>query len=212
MSTVKDDDRTARARIRDAALFCFARDGFSAPLRVIASEAGVSVPLITHHYGTKETLRQVCDDWVLAEYTKEKMSAIANPAAVADALGRMPDMSILAVYMVRCFLDTGPSAKIFFDRFLDRLREVMTASAEAGIVNPALCDEQTLHVIASQSLGNMLVEFALNPPKDPRDFAGAVFTPEVIGVHMELHRQPFFTDSPLVDAYFDQLRTKESHD
>ncbi|HEY5230130.1 MAG TPA: TetR family transcriptional regulator, partial [Galbitalea sp.] len=40
------DDLTARARIRDAAITCFAATGFDATVRQIAARAGVSAGLI----------------------------------------------------------------------------------------------------------------------------------------------------------------------
>ena len=46
-----DPDLTAAARIRNAALRRFARDGFGVGLRAIAADAGVTAGLITHHFG-----------------------------------------------------------------------------------------------------------------------------------------------------------------
>ncbi|MEX1037720.1 MAG: helix-turn-helix domain-containing protein, partial [Acidimicrobiia bacterium] len=50
-----DGDLTAEARIRDAALARFPRDGFEGTtMRAIAEDAGVSAALVVHHYGSKE--------------------------------------------------------------------------------------------------------------------------------------------------------------
>jgi AcrR family transcriptional regulator len=58
-------DLTARARIRGAALARFGTDGIAGTsVRAVAADAGVS-PLVVHHFGSKEGLRQACDDYVL---------------------------------------------------------------------------------------------------------------------------------------------------
>ena len=41
----------SRARIRDAAVLRYGRDGFRVGLRVVAQDAGVSAALILHHFG-----------------------------------------------------------------------------------------------------------------------------------------------------------------
>ncbi|WP_433514674.1 TetR/AcrR family transcriptional regulator [Nonomuraea sp. CA-143628] len=57
------EDLTARARIRDAALRHFGEHGFErATIRGIAETAGVSSGLVRHHFGSKEALRDACDE------------------------------------------------------------------------------------------------------------------------------------------------------
>lgn len=57
------EDLTARARIRDAALRHFGEYGFEgATTRGIAETAGVSRGLLRHHFGTKQALREACDE------------------------------------------------------------------------------------------------------------------------------------------------------
>jgi len=195
MSTVPQDDRTARARIRDAALFCFAQSGFSTPLRVIADRAGVSVPLITHHYGTKDNLRQVCDDWVLERFTEQEIMVIQSPAAAGDTLADTSFASVLTVYMVQSFLDATSSARSFFDKYVDRLRTIVETASTAGMLNPSDDEEERLRLLAAQGIGNFLVSYVINPPDDPRTFIDQVYTPRNIRAQLELYSHPFFKDS-----------------
>ncbi|GII63655.1 hypothetical protein Skr01_37400 [Sphaerisporangium krabiense] len=59
------EDLTARARIRDAALLHFGEHGFErATIRGIAKTAGVSSGLVRHHFGSKQALREACDDYM----------------------------------------------------------------------------------------------------------------------------------------------------
>jgi len=205
----RPDDRTARARIRDAAVLCFARDGFSAPLRVIAAEAGVSVPLITHHYGTKDALREVCDEWILDRFLELKLLAIAEPASVRGALADTSDSSVLTVYMVRSFLDATSSARSFFDRYIEQLRRIIDTARQAGLVTPSTDEEERLRLLATQSLGNLLVEFVINPPTDPATFVDQVYNGRLLAAYMELYSQPFFIQSPALDTYIQSVKEKQ---
>ena len=53
-----DQDLTAKARIRNAALDLYASQGEDrTSMRAIAAAAGVTVGLLVHHYGTKDKIR-----------------------------------------------------------------------------------------------------------------------------------------------------------
>ena len=63
------DDRTAWAVIRDEALRLFAERGpDAASVRQIAAAAGVSPGLVSHHFGSKDGLRDAVDAHVLAMF------------------------------------------------------------------------------------------------------------------------------------------------
>ncbi|MFC0547909.1 TetR/AcrR family transcriptional regulator [Kutzneria chonburiensis] len=81
------DDLKARARIRDAALLRFGRDGFAGtPVRRIAADAKVSAALVVHHYGSKQGLIEACDAHAMA--------------AAREAEDNGPTLSYLARAMV----------------------------------------------------------------------------------------------------------------
>ena len=79
------DDRTAKARIRDAAIECFARDGIDGTTaRKVATSAEVSPGLVIHHFGSMEGLRSACDRYVAATIRDYKRNAIsAGPTMAA---------------------------------------------------------------------------------------------------------------------------------
>jgi TetR/AcrR family transcriptional regulator, regulator of cefoperazone and chloramphenicol sensitivity len=67
------DDLTTSARIRDAALERFPKDGFGGTtLRAVARDAGVSPALVLHHFGSKEGLRKACDEHVVRRFREAK--------------------------------------------------------------------------------------------------------------------------------------------
>src|SRR5919199_4055952 len=70
------DDLTTRARIRDAAVLRFGREGFGVSVRALAADAGVSPGLVIHHFGSKDGLRAACDEHVLRTAAEAKRKAL----------------------------------------------------------------------------------------------------------------------------------------
>ncbi|MFI6788002.1 TetR/AcrR family transcriptional regulator [Nonomuraea sp. NPDC050383] len=74
------EDLTARARIRDAAAWHFGESGFEgATIRGIAETAGVSSGLLRHHFGSKQALREACDEHLVKLIRRLDDSARADP-------------------------------------------------------------------------------------------------------------------------------------
>ena len=115
------EDLTARARIRDAAIDLFAERGIAAAtIRDIAQAAGVSSGLVRHHFGSKDGLRQACDDYAMDELTRIR-SKVFEDGSFGDAafLGAVvPETMQLQRYLVRSTLDTPEATSAMFARMV----------------------------------------------------------------------------------------------
>ncbi|WP_404291776.1 hypothetical protein [Glutamicibacter arilaitensis] len=76
-SSPGSSDLTARARIRDAAAYRLAMEGFGVSARIIASDPGVSAGLAMHHFGSKAKPRDACDENMLAAFRRLKRENVA---------------------------------------------------------------------------------------------------------------------------------------
>lgn len=112
-----DSDLTARARIRDAAIELFAEKGIGgASIRDIAQAAGVSSGLLRHHFGSKEGLRDACDEWALG-----RISELQIKFAATQVVGALPPDTIsLQRYLVRSLMDGSPTGMKMFAESVDR--------------------------------------------------------------------------------------------
>jgi AcrR family transcriptional regulator len=116
-------DLTARARIREAAITLFAERGIDgATIREIAQAAGVSSGLLRHHFGSKEGLRDACDDYVLGELSRIRAPLIENASNIEeryliDALSAIPLR--LQNYVVRSTMDGSPTGTALYLRMVD---------------------------------------------------------------------------------------------
>ncbi|WP_242894581.1 TetR/AcrR family transcriptional regulator [Actinomadura litoris] len=112
-----ESEETARIRIRDAALEQFAEHGErGATIRGIARAAEVSPALVQHYFGTKEGLRQACDEYAIELFRTTKEDAMSGGLAepgfmeVAFRAG-MP----VQRYLARALVDGSEAADKFFD-------------------------------------------------------------------------------------------------
>lgn len=165
-------DLTARAQIRDAAIESFAASGFRASFRDIATRAGVSPALITHHFGSKDALRRECDDEVLRRYASVKTGAIPDiPEGAAERLRDIThDEAVLTVYVMRAVSSGGRSAQLFLDRLTDQVRDVLTAYEEAGLIRPSRDPEARVRYFAQSAMGAVLMQFLTQTWTTPEEF------------------------------------------
>jgi len=109
-------DLTARARIRDAAIELFADRGIEgATIRDIAQKAGVSSGLLRHHFGSKDGLRDACDEYVLSELIG--IGTRFTEFQMVD--GITPEVLRQQRYMTRSVLDGSPAGSALFDRLIE---------------------------------------------------------------------------------------------
>lgn len=83
-------------------------------IRDIAQAAGVSSGLLRHHFGSKEGLRDACD-----EYALNQITALGIQFTETNLLGRItPEIMRLQRYAIRSVMDGSPSALAMFDKAL----------------------------------------------------------------------------------------------
>ncbi|MGO1167337.1 MAG: TetR/AcrR family transcriptional regulator [Janibacter sp.] len=145
MSSVRDD-RTARARVRDAALELFAEHGEDrVTMRQVADLAGVSPALVVHHFGSKTGLREA-----VVEHVRTWLDDLIDRSGQTEAGGDLasgdwnfiadlvapafngPGGGAMARYLRRLMLSGDPVATELLRGWLDRTTEVMQAWDAAG--------------------------------------------------------------------------------
>jgi AcrR family transcriptional regulator len=112
------EDLTARARIRDAAMQHFGEHGFErATIRGIAETAGVSSGLVRHHFGSKQGLRDACDDHLIKVMHRMHAQALDHPGGGPGGLNPAAALGPYQRYLARALTDG--SAVPLFDEMVD---------------------------------------------------------------------------------------------
>jgi TetR/AcrR family transcriptional regulator, regulator of cefoperazone and chloramphenicol sensitivity len=153
-------DITAEARIRDAALERFPRDGFEATtIRSVADQAGVSPGLVIHHYESKEGLRRACDAYVIQQIRAKKEEAIksdhfddsetmSNHFQVAGPLMR---------YLGWALSSGSDAAGDLFDEMVNESTRLTELAVEAGAIDPSPDPRARAAVLLSMQVGSLLL-------------------------------------------------------
>ena len=154
------DDRTTQARIRDAALTRFARDGVPATtLRGVAADAGVSVGLVAHHFGSKEGLRRAVDHYVVSLF-REKLAAFDSAqsgSAMSAMINAVQENMSVVRYLSRAFLDETPEAAALFDDLVALTESLLAEGERAGMVQPSTDPRMRAAMLTTWDLGGLML-------------------------------------------------------
>jgi AcrR family transcriptional regulator len=194
---IEREDLTTRARIRDAALARFPREGFAATtMRAIAAEAGVSPGLVVHHFGSKDGLREACDRYVVEKFRETKLAAmedenIANPGFASTAY-------LMAEPLLRYFswaLVRGHSAADdLFDEMVREGLAITRVAIEKGMVkdSPDLATRTTVHMAMMFGMTAFHSHVERNTGLDPLTAEGiARLTPSLLEIFSGLFEEEF---------------------
>ncbi len=181
-----DQDLTARARIRDAAIALFAERGIDgATIRDIAQAAEVSSGLLRHHFGSKEGLRDACDEFAMAQLTTMQVRF-----AEMNVLDRIsPETLLLQRYLVRSTMDGSPAGTAMFNRMVDAGEQWLTTTgfevddprAFAAVISAMKMSMFTMREPISRALGvdvGELAGWARMVMASVEIFSHALVTPE----------------------------------
>jgi AcrR family transcriptional regulator len=198
------DDVTTRARIRDAAVSRFAREGFRVPLRVIAADAGVSPALVIHHFGSKEGLRAECDEHVLAHsfMLKEGVLEDGDPQLLRALLGNLQEFDEPAAYLLRAILEGGEVARTLLERTVASSQVYIERAVAAGTVRPSRDPAARARYLTYMSVGMLVMAFMASPSDDPYADVTRVMT-DLTLPHLELLTQGLLADAEYLRSYLD---------
>ncbi|MDP2183129.1 MAG: TetR family transcriptional regulator [Actinomycetota bacterium] len=207
MSSTKTDDRTTKARIRDAAITCVAEHGVAAmTARNVAKTAGVSPGLVIHHFGSMEDLRAACDESVAARIRRIKEDAAAAGVAMdpMEALKQQSEGPSLTRYLAQVLTDSSPRVDALVDELVADAVDYSEQMVESGLMKPTAYPQGRAAILVMWSLGNLVLGRHLErllgvdvteTPEDPTT-ASAYLAPTLELMH----------DGVMTDASFELMR------
>lgn len=160
-----NDDLTAKARIRNAAMDLFAQYGDSrVSLRAVAAEAGVTLGLVQHHFKTKDGLRDAVDKLVV-DYFAQTVASIpptgthAEVASARDeAVRRMlHDNPAVVNYIRRSLLEPSETRVHLLDALVDLTRSEVAGLREAGLASTDKPESAQIVAVLIRQFGELLL-------------------------------------------------------
>src|SRR5699024_45488 len=177
-------DFTAKARIRQVALELFALNGADATsMRAISSRAGVTVGLITHHFGTKAGLIQAVEDDIVSGI--EQAIAYKESDATVDGVAKALDQRLLdhvnknplvVAYLRRMMLiESGGQGSDLTARFTRMALRQIKDLRRHGVASTSRDPEDQVMQVMLVQLGQLLMQpfvhqIAGNLNRDPEQY------------------------------------------
>src|SRR5437763_699728 len=197
------DDRTAVARIRDAAIEQFGEHGFNVGLRTIAEAAGVSAALVIHHFGSKEGLRKACDDYIAEEIREAKSETIrsTDPATWFAQMAEIGSYAPMMAYLMRHLQSGTGLAKSFWQRMIDNAEQYMEEGVRAGTIKPSRDPRARARYLGMAGGGGFLMYIQMHDT--PTDLRAVLrdYGEEMVLPALELYTEGLMTDSTMYDAF-----------
>lgn len=209
------DDRTAIARIRDAAIAQWGEHGFNVGLRAIAEAAGVSAALVIHHFGSKEGLRKACDDYIAEEVRSGKLESMRanDPATWFAQLAEIESYAPLMAYLVRSMQSGSELAKTLWRKMIVDAEEYMDEGVRNGVLKPSRDPAARARYMALSGAGSFLMYLQLHDT--PTDLRAVLrdYSEEMMLPALEVFTEGLMVDSTMYDAFRSQDQTQgEAHD
>jgi AcrR family transcriptional regulator len=197
------DDRTAIARIRDAAIEQYGQHGFNVGLRTIAESAGVSAALVIHHFGSKEGLRKACDDYIAEEIREAKSESMqtSDPTAWLAQMAEIESFAPMMAYLVRSMQSGSELAKSFWRRMIDNAEQYMEEGVQSGLLKPSRDPRARAKYLGLASGGGFLLYLQMHD--NPTDLRAVLrdYGEEMVLPALEVYSQGLMTDSTMYDAF-----------
>jgi TetR/AcrR family transcriptional regulator, regulator of cefoperazone and chloramphenicol sensitivity len=159
------DDLTARARIRDSAFRLIATEGArGATLRAIAKEAGVSSPLVLHHFGSKQGVIEAVEEWVQTQLRAATADdgdsadpSTAHARRTEEFAALMSAEPLLRSYIRRMLLESSDEGLDLFSRMVTDGAGDLRRRAGSGMARPVEDVATVAAVISLMALGPVLL-------------------------------------------------------
>ncbi|ORV47297.1 TetR family transcriptional regulator [Mycolicibacter engbaekii] len=202
---MRSADLTAAARIRDAAIEQFGRHGFGVSIRAVAEAAGVSAPLVIHHFRSKHGLRQACDAYVAEVIRTGKSEAMrsADPATWFAQMAEIESYAPLMAYLARSMQSGGELANALWRQMIDNTESYLDEGVRARTLKPSRDPKARARYLAITGGGAFLLYLQMH--ENPADLRAVLrdYAREMVLPALELYTDGLLADRTMYDAFLE---------
>ncbi len=180
-----DEDLTAKARVRNTALDLYSEHGQDRiSLRAIASEAGVTLGLVQHHYKTKAGLQNAVDQLVVDYFAAALAEVPEDEADIAagrdEAVRRMLKANPpVANYVRRAVLDPTGENLHLLDALVELTGREVNALRKSGRASTKRRESTQIVAVLVRQMGEMLLAPLVDAVWDRMDSSDAEHKPRL---------------------------------
>lgn len=189
----------------------FGQQGFTGTsLREIANDAAVSPGLIVHHFGSKDGLREACDEFVVASFLSENDQLIRADASrmMREVLDAPEHRSAALDYLAQMLVDGSDASDQLFDAFLTGTKEMLRGQIATGIMHEQSDLDTTAAYLTLYGLGPIILRRQLARAFGETQLTTALLERSTIPI-LELFTHGLYTDDRLLVAAKEALARQE---
>lgn len=208
------DDRTARARLRDAAIAVVADGGMSAlTARSVAERAELSAGLIRHHFGSMAELEAACDQHVVALIREQKTDAMGQGVGFDLLQGlRTSNNGEALRYLSHRLIVNSEAINQLVDVLVEDAESYMHVGVQHGVIHPSQQPRARAAMLTLFSLGALVLGShatrLLGVDVGSTDLHAEPGIDEYMSAHLELFTQGLLTETATA-AYTASLKAEE---
>ena len=200
------EERSTAAKIRDAAIECFAAEGIAGTTaRKVAAVAGVSPGSVINHFGSMDGLRQACDRYLIAITKDRKEQAMAaGPNLDILAALREGGPPHLMAYLAEVLTDNSRAVSELVDGMIADAEIYLSQGVESGMLQPSADPHGRAVIMVLWNLGLLVMHHHLDrllgaDLTDP-DFGSSPAIANYLTPIMEIYGDGVFTAEFMANA------------
>jgi AcrR family transcriptional regulator len=181
-------------------------------LRSIAEAAGVSAALVIHHFGSKDGLRQACDDYVAEQIRSDKSEAMRSndPATWFAQMAAIESYAPMMAYLVRSMQSGGELAKMLWRRMIENAEEYLDEGVRSGTLKPSRDSKARAKYLAITGGGGFLLYLQMH--ETPTDLRAVLrdYARDMVLPALEVYSEGLMADRTMYDAFLAQAEQGEA--
>lgn len=154
-----------------------------------------------HHYGSKDELKRVCDEHVIAKLLDERFASAETPSPnlVQALLAEASSAGPMFNYLARLLIEPGKAGDELLARLVASTRQNLAEGRESGSIRPASDPEATAMLVTVFGVAQFLVRdrFAQLLGADPFSAEGAA---RLTLPTLEIFTEGLYADTGLLEA------------
>ncbi len=163
----------------------------------------MSAALVIHHFGSKDGLREACDDYVAEAIRNSKSEAMRShdPASWLAQLSEIESYAPLMAYLVRSLQSGADLAKTLWRTMIANAEEYLDEGVRAGTLKPSRDPKARARYLAITGGGGLLLYLQMH--EDPTNLAAVLrdYSADMVLPALELYTEGLMADRSMYDAF-----------
>ncbi|MDT5211298.1 MAG: hypothetical protein QOF67_3713 [Mycobacterium sp.] len=165
----------------------------------------MSAALVIHHFGSKDGLRKVCDDYIAEEIRNGKSASMQSndPATWFAQMSEIESYAPMMAYLVRSMQSGSELAKMLWRKMIENAEQYLDEGVRNGVLKPSRDPRARAKYLGITGGGGFLLYLQMH--ENPTDLKAVLrdYGEEMVLPSLEVYTQGLMVDSTMYDAFLE---------